>query len=216
MNTETMTIHRALVELKTLDARILKNITEATFVIANKHSNTKINGKSIEDFNNGVKNSISSIRTLINRREALKKAVTQSNAITKVTISGIEYTVAEAIEAKKNGITLYQMLYNTISSQFKKAMSIVEKENGDKLTTAADNFVTGMYGNKDKVVRGDEADTARQSYIKANSYDLLDPLDVTKYIKELEEYVDTFNNDVDAALSVSNATTIIEFSYEVV
>lgn len=216
MNTETMTVHRALVELKTLDARIMKSIMETTFVIANKHSNTKISGKSIEDFNNGVKNSISSIRTLINRREALKKAVTQSNAITKVTVGGIEYTIAEAIEAKKNVIQLYQTLYNTMSSQFKKAMSIVEKENGDKLTTAADNFVTGMYGSKDKVVRGDEADIARQSYIKANSYDLLDPLDVIKYIKELEEYIDTFNNDVDAALSVSNAVTIIEFSYEVV
>lgn len=216
MNTETMTIHRALVELKTLDARITKTINETTFVTSNKHSNTKINGKSIEDFTKSVKENISSIRTLINRREALKKAVTQSNAVTKVTVGGIEYTVAEAIEAKKKGILLYANLYNAMSSQYKKAVNIVEKENGDKLTLAADAFVTGMYGNKDKNARGEEADVARQSYIKANSYDLIDPLDATKYIKELEDYVETFNNDVDAALSVSNATTVIEFSYEVI
>lgn len=216
MNTETMTVHRALVELKTLDARITKAICETSFVTANKHSNTKINGKPIEDYIKSVKENISSIRTLINRREALKKAVTQSNAITHVTINGVEYTVAEAIEAKKNGILLYSNLYNTMSSQYKRAISTVEKENGDKLTLAADAFVTGMYGSKDKNVRGEEADVARQSYIKANSYDLIDPLDVVNYIKELEEFINTFNDDVDAALSVSNATTIIEFSYEVV
>ena len=47
MNTETMTIHRALAELKVLDDRISKAINETSFVVSNKHSNEKIRGLSI-------------------------------------------------------------------------------------------------------------------------------------------------------------------------
>ena len=41
MTNEKMTVHQALCELKTLDARINKETTGATFVFANKHSNNK-------------------------------------------------------------------------------------------------------------------------------------------------------------------------------
>ena len=40
---ETMTIYKALSELKTLDARI-SNAMDNTFVVSNKHSNAKIGG----------------------------------------------------------------------------------------------------------------------------------------------------------------------------
>ena len=46
MTNEKMTVHKALVELKTIDARIEKTIRDASFVIANKHSNQKISGES--------------------------------------------------------------------------------------------------------------------------------------------------------------------------
>ena len=47
MTTEKMTVHKALCELKTLDARIQKSIQQGTFVFANKHSNNKVAGVSI-------------------------------------------------------------------------------------------------------------------------------------------------------------------------
>ena len=46
MTTEKMTVHKALCELKTLDARIQKSIQQGTFVFANKHSNNKVAGVS--------------------------------------------------------------------------------------------------------------------------------------------------------------------------
>ena len=42
MTTETMNIHQALVELKTLNKRIESAIREGEWVVANKHSNGKI------------------------------------------------------------------------------------------------------------------------------------------------------------------------------
>ena len=44
MTTETMTIHKALAELKTIDARIHSAIESSLPCVANKHSNVKIGG----------------------------------------------------------------------------------------------------------------------------------------------------------------------------
>ena len=95
---ETMTIHKALSELKTLGDRINSAMEEATFVVANKHSNAKIGGQSIAEFSQAAQQSLQSVMTLINRRNAIKRAVTRSNAETMVNINGKEYTVAEAID----------------------------------------------------------------------------------------------------------------------
>lgn len=48
MVTETMNIHKALCELKTIDSRINKLINVATFCVANKHFNQKIGGTDVK------------------------------------------------------------------------------------------------------------------------------------------------------------------------
>lgn len=42
MTTEKMTVHKALCELKTLDARIQKGVQQSTFVFANKHTSNLV------------------------------------------------------------------------------------------------------------------------------------------------------------------------------
>lgn len=76
MTNEKMTIHQALCELKILDKRIPTLIKDARFVVENKHSNTKINGVSIEEAKNDFKASYDKITDLIKRRKAIKRAVT--------------------------------------------------------------------------------------------------------------------------------------------
>ena len=55
MTTEKMTIHKALCELKTLDARITKSIGETEYVFANKHSNDKVNGMTVAAYCDEIK-----------------------------------------------------------------------------------------------------------------------------------------------------------------
>ena len=55
MTNEKMSVHKALCELKTLDARITKCINEAVFVFANKHSNNKVNGMSLPAYCDEIK-----------------------------------------------------------------------------------------------------------------------------------------------------------------
>ena len=70
-----------------------------------------------------------------------------------------------------------------------------------------------MYGNKDSGIANEVIETAKKNYIDNNSLDMIDPLDVSKIITELNDEIDKFMTKVDSALSVSNATTMIEISY---
>lgn len=214
MNTEKMTVHRALAELKTLDARIQKAISFTSYCFANKHSNTKVNGVEIDEYIASMKDNYKSIKTLINRRNAMKKAVVLSNAVTEVEIAGMKYRVAEAIEMKNHGMYNYQLLVNGIIHNRAVAQEVIEKYNGATLEKKADDYVIGLYGSKEKA-SGTEAEATRKAYIEANTYDFVDPFGVVSIQQNLEEKIANFSAEVDAALSVSNAITEIEFSYEV-
>ena len=101
MNKERLTVHRALAELKTIDSRITKAINTSKFVIANKHSNEKIDGKPISEVRENMKSAYQKVTDLIARRNAIKRAVVLSNANTNVVVNGVTYTVAEAIDMTK-------------------------------------------------------------------------------------------------------------------
>lgn len=213
MITETMTIHEALSELKMLDKRIQKKINDAKFCTTNRHSNSKINGKSIEDFVANVKSEYESITDLIRRRAAIRNALSISNARTTVTIAGKEYTIAEAIEMKASGMMNYELLRGIMEQQFLECAKVIERENGDKLRDAADAYVNGLFGTKEKSVNVDEIERARKTYVENHTVDLIDPLDAAKKITNLDDFIGKFDSEVDAKISISNATTTIEISY---
>ena len=87
MTTEKMTVHKALCELKTLDSRIQKCMQQNPFVFANKHANSKVAGVSVGDYCKEVQASYQSANDLIARRDAIKRAVTLSNALWTVIFS---------------------------------------------------------------------------------------------------------------------------------
>ena len=213
MTTETMTVHKALCELKILDERIMKRMNELTFCKSNKHSNPKIDGKTLETWGANVKENYQSVTDMINRRKAIKKAIVLSNAVTKVVIDDVEYTVAEAIEMKNHGLSFEQILLRDMKQQYAKELAFIEIQNGDKLEQNANAYVMGLYGNKDMKNLSEDAETDKKKYIASNSFDLVDPLNCDQKIKELESKIDSFMAEVDSALSVSNAVTILEVSY---
>ena len=209
---EKMTVHKALAELKTLDDRINSEITGSVFVRANRHSNTKIFGKTIADFMADTESSYQSVKALINRRNAMKRAVVLSNAITKVEIGGVEYTVAEAIEMNNHGMENLVELRNCLREQYSSVKRMVESENGDKLVKACENYIQATFGTKEKINNPD-IEMAQKVYMTNNTYDIVTGLDIEKVIKELTDRIDAFKAEVDSALSVSNALTVIEFDY---
>lgn len=214
MAKEKMNVHRALAELKTLDSRIQKAARSATYCFANKHSNGKKDGITIDDYKNRMKSEFDSINTLINRRNALKRAVAFSNSVTKVTIDGVEYTVAEAIEMKNHGMDNYRVLLTAITANLAAAKNIIQDQNGEYLEKKANDYIIGFFGGKDKA-DSETATSMRKAYIEENTYDFIDPMNIEDFKKKLEDKIASFEAEVDAALSVSNAITNIEFEYEI-
>ena len=209
---EKMTVHKALAELKTLDDRINTAIGESVFVRANRHNNTKIFGKTIEEFKADSAASLISVTALIDRRNAMKRAVVLSNAVTKVEIGGVEYTVAEAIEMNNHGMENLVDLRDCLREQYSSVKRMVESENGDKLVKACENYIQATFGTKEKINNPD-IEMAQKVYMTNNTYDIVTGLDIEKVIKELTDRIDAFKAEVDSALSVSNALTVIEFDY---
>lgn len=213
MTNERMNIHQALVELKTLEKRITTAICDGPYVVANKHSNGKIKGIPVREYSNAIVSRYQKARDLMSRYDAIKRAVVNSNAVTKVEVAGKTFTVAEAIEMKNNGIPRMEHLRDRLVTDYTRAKNEAELANGTDLDRRADEHIRNMFGNTDVKGATEDVKRAREDFIKAQTMELVDPLNIAREIMELEEYVSAFSTEVDAALSTSNALTIIEISY---
>lgn len=217
MTTEKMTIHKALAELKTMDARIAKAIHETPYVLAVKHSAEKINGMTVDNFKDKMRSGYQKATNLIARRDAMKRAVVLSNATTKVKIGDNEYTVAEAIEMKNHGMEFKSDLLRQMNSAYTAAQNELVRNGGEALEKKAEQYVLAVIAAQPKdskmSVGSDAMKTLRQTYIDNNTYDLVDPMNIAKVMEKLDAEINEFNAEVDAALSCSNALTVIEFEY---
>lgn len=209
---EVMSVHKALAELKVLDSRIGNAILSGDFVITKKNNQDTVKGKTAEQYKVKATEAFQKASDLILRRNAIKNAVVISNAKTTVRIGDNEYTVAEAIEKKNHGMDFYIQLRDVLRQQFAKQKSELEKHNAF-LQQKAEQFVTGLMGGKEVKTDSTEFTTAVDTYIKSNTMTLLDPLGIEKKIEELDDMINSFLPEVDAALSVSNAITTITIEY---
>lgn len=217
MTNEKMTVHKALAELKIIDDRINNAIVSGTYVIANKHSNTKIHGMTIDDFKTSMKADFQKVSDLIARRNAIKRAVVASNAVTKVNVGDNEYTVAEAIEMENHGMEFKNTFKNYIAHQYTNAKNEFDKNSGEPLERRAENYVLSVIQAQPKdskmAVDSDAMKNLRAQYIKDNTYDIIDPIGVKDVIEKLDNEISGFITEVDAALSVSNALTVLDIEY---
>lgn len=213
MTTEKMSVHKALCELKTIDSRIQKGTQQSVFVFVNKHANNKVSGVSVGEYSAEVKSAYQSVTALIARRDAIKRAVTLSNATVKVTIGGKEYTVAEAIEMKNHGIPLKQMLLKKLDSDNRRARREADENNGDMLEMRADEYVKSLYGNVDMKGASEEIKKVRADFIAAQTMEIVDPIGIKAEMERLEKEINDFTVEIDSALSVSNALTELTIEY---
>lgn len=212
MTKETMTVHEALAELKTLDKRISKKIREATYVSSCKESDDgKVGVYSKERFKELTRQNYQSARDLINRRNALKRAVVLSNAQTMVEVGGTAYTVAEAIEMKNHGMLYFRELLTVITEQYNYEVTECKIANDD-LVSRATRSLQQLSGSEAKF-DAEEAQKFIDEFTKSQRMEVISGIDCLKIMAELEEQIIAFSTKIDAALSTSNATTTITFEY---
>lgn len=208
MSTKEMTVHKALCELKTLGDRIDKKVRNTEFIVGNKHNNEKINDKTVVQWKKDTKAEYQSLMDLIKYRNALKQAVAMSNANTKVTVCGKEYTVAEAIELKNNWIPILKDLSYKLSQNNNQVTITVDRLN-DEVERNADEQMERLFSGKDKTAPTKEMLDFRNHYIEQRKYDIIDPIGVENEIKNLEDTILDYMVEVDSELSRSNAVTLI-------
>lgn len=208
MDKSTMTIHRGLAELKLIDSRIEKAIQNIQPCSA-QQKDKPINGThSKEDFENKAKADLQSITDLITRKQTIKSAIVKANAETSVTIGDKSMTIAEAINYK----TILEFKRQLARSLKSKGDSIVSHVNANNHQVEQNALKLAEAAlQKDNVKIGDDdAGSIINPYMKSNEYHLLDPLNYQEKAAKLLEDVDTFETEVDAALSEINAITKIE------
>ena len=202
-----MLVTEGLNELKTLDARIERAISDAKFIVDAKDSDKKVTpAQSKEDFKKKAQGSYDSIMDLIRRRETIKAAIVASNAVTEVEICGEKMTVAKAIETKTSIAYKKNLLYTTKRQLADAALSM--NTNNAALEEKTTKLVETSYG-KDAKVSPEDYNSIADPMRKSNEVSLVNPLDLETKIEEMEAYIEEFTATVDAKLQISNCTTKI-------
>lgn len=203
----TMSITRALVELKTLDKRIQKLIGETVF-ISIKGELRKPDTRASSSQSNYDK-----VRDLMNRRIKLKSAIVSSNATTKIRVCSMDLTVAEAIEMKSS-INNYKTLLSTMKRQYGDAVNSIEVEN-QRARNTLENSLTrtraDQGSNGANSSGGSDINVGEYSkqYMTIHGVELYDPIKLSEKIESLEKFITEFESEVDFVLSEKNATTQI-------
>lgn len=206
-----MTIHRALAELKLIDSRIEKGISQI-IPTGIAHEGKLVNGiYPKEEFEKNVKAKYQSVTDLIGRKNSIKSAIVKANGITEVKIGEKTMTIADAINfktviaVKKNLIEQMTKQHNSVKSKL-----TIENEKVHEIALQNAKIMLGRQTEQNVNPTDEDVKNIMDPFIKRNELHLVDPLGVEKAIEVLQIEVDDFELEVDAALSEINATTFIE------
>lgn len=206
---EQMTVYKALIELKLLNKRIESSMTER-FCTTKLGSANKVNGKDINFVKKEYEANFQRCKDLIDRYNRIKSAINLSNAKTVVKIFDKEYTIAELIYLSQFGLDKARDLVTALTKNYNECMSKIESRERE-LDKKADEYIKNLYGTKETNINSSTINDQRNSYIEANRIELVEGFDVNNAIVNIKDEIAKFEAEIDSAISISNATTIIEF-----
>ena len=185
-----MTIHRSLAELKLIDSKIEKAISEIEPV--NIYQKGKLIGGVVteEEFTKQAQSSYDSVSDLIARKNAIKAAIVDSNSKTKVTVAGKEMSVSDAISAKAVMVVKSRFLAK-LTERYKNATGVMNKNN-EAVNKNCDNVVIAAVGKDNVKVGSDDFKAIQEPYLEKNLFHLFDPLKVADKIKALDTEIGEF------------------------
>lgn len=202
--TTNMSITRALSEIKLLDSRIEKTISEIKFAICvTKNTSSNVNKN---DFSSQTTSKYQSLVDLMTRRESLKSAIMKSNASTLVTIGSKEMTVVDAIEMKKT-IKYKKTLLDVLRRQ-RQQVSDEYESHKMRVKKAIDANITQICS-RDVKPDASTIQNLTDMMWKNDPVEIYDPIGLDKTIEALTREIEDFTSNVDFALSEKNSLTHI-------
>ena len=142
----------------------------------------------------------------MDRRKQIKKSIVESNATTLVEVSGVKMTVADAIE-RKNFIEIEKTLLRKMNNDYAQSQEKVEVNNElaqDRLDTQLNNMIS-----KDGKTDLTAVEGYKKLFWESEETKLIDPIQVKEITTKMALDIESFEDDVDVALSEINARTLI-------
>lgn len=216
---EKLLVTQALDERDLLVKKINDKISKASFVDTIKANEEKVfEGRvSIKEFEKQAESAYQQIVDLIDRFQKVDAAIVASNAKTWIKTSYGKMTVAGAISLRSRlrGNGSYEFdadfegsLKRKLEGELKKRQDFAEKKN-QQLQNTAEEMRLSILG-KDSKVKDDKPLAVVEAYVKENTTELADPIDVKSKVEKLKEKRDTLLTELDTQIKVSNATTFVE------
>ena len=216
---DKMLVTQALDERDLLVKKIQDKISKANFVDTVKPNEEKVLDARVtrEEFAKEAESAYQQIQDLIDRFQQIDAAIVASNAQTKINTSYGEFTVAGAISLRSRlrGAGIYDgeadcesALQDKMQSDYEDRVSRADIKNR-QLQSTAENMRLSILG-KDTKVKDEKPLEVVEAYVRENTTELVDPLDVTKKVEKLKEKRDTLLTELDTQIKVSNATTFVE------
>lgn len=213
MQTTKMSITRALSLLKAQKAEaetFLRGQNVFMGITTGENGKeTSVVGMDVKGLESHIQGRWDKIQGLLKRQVIIKDAINKSNHATFVTVNGRQVTVAEAILIKAN-LPLQKLLLQSLQ---KAHLETTQAFN--KVKAAVDQRVDAMVNNSITETTADEVKVAIAAQVRATQDAMLapkvvDPLDLTKRIVDLEAEITFVTNELDFVLSESNTTTTID------
>lgn len=216
---EKMLVTRALDERDLLVKKITDKIAMASFVDTIKPNEEKVYEKRIEksEYAKEAEAAYQQIIDLINRFQKIDAAIVDSNAKTEVTTSYGTFTVAGAISLRSRlrGMDAYDgeadfegKLQEKLRSEYNERVRFCDVKNS-QLQSTAENMRLSILG-RDAKAKDDKPLGVVDAYVRENTTELVDPLDVKNKLEVLEEKRNILLSELDTQIKVSNATTFVE------
>ncbi|MGN0340770.1 MAG: hypothetical protein ACI4D0_09760 [Lachnospira sp.] len=216
---EKMLVTQALDERDLLVKKIADKIAKASFVDTIKPNEDKVFAKRIgkDEYSKEAESAYQQILDLIERFQKIDVAIVASNASTEITTSYGTFTVAGAIalRSRLRGMGAYGTdadfegrLQKKLANEYSERVQFCDKKNS-QLQSTAEEMRLSILG-KDGKTKDEKPLGVVEAYVKENTTELVDPLDVKKKLEALEEKRNILLTELDTQIKVSNATTFIE------
>ncbi len=216
---DKMLVTQALDERDLLVKKINDKIEKANFVDTIKPNEEKVLDARVsrEEFAKDAESAYQQIQDLIDRFQRIDAAIVTSNANTTINTSYGSFTVAGAISLRSrlrgggsyDGEADFESaLQDKMENDFHTRVALAEMKN-KQLQNTAESMRLSILG-KDSKVKDEKPLEVVEAYVKENTTELVDPLDVQKKTAKLKEKRDTLLTELDTQIKVSNATTFIE------
>ena len=204
--TKEITLTEALATLKVLRAKQDNLVRTGTFVGVSTRD--KVGSQAKEVASAQFQSEFDRLKAFGEKIAEIGAKLYEANSLTKVTIAGKTYTLAEAIYRKSHAseeaerIRVLKAALQRAETTAAKAREVAEKRADQQVET----LLVGR--NKDTSV-ADLAVEMRTKLIADEKIEVIDPNKLADYILAAEEDLVSFSTEVDVAISLVNATTKI-------